>query len=424
MKFDKGAFVSGFALFSMFFGAGNLILPPHLGFTAGDKWLYVTIGFALSAVVLPLLGILAHAKLQGTMMDFSKKISPLFSYSYCFMVYLISVALPSPRTASVAYEMAIEPFFEISALTTSTIYFSLVLFFVLNRSKILNLLGRYLTPIIITVILSIIAIAMFLTHVPMRPSDIEYPLITGMLEGNQTFDTIGAVVVGGVVIISLRLKGRSNFEENKKMIRKSGIIAGIALFIVYAGLIYTGAASNASFDPNISRTALLSGLSSISLGKISSSFLGLLVALACFTTAVGIVTGTADFVKGVFNESKQAYTITAILGCILGIGIGQLDVHDIIIIAIPALMFIYPITIVLILLNILPEAYASSKVFKVLATITILFSIPDFIGSIMGKELVAPILEFLPLGKYSLAWLFPCLIAFLLINFIKKRQRI
>lgn len=422
MRFNKETFIAGFALFSMFFGAGNLILPPYLGFKAGETWFLVTIGFVISAVILPLLGIFAHARLQGTMIDFGKKVSPVFSLVYCFIVYAISIALPSPRTASVTHEMAIQPFFGTSSLLTSTIYFILVLFFVLNRSKILNVMGKLLTPIIFIVIMSIICIGIFIPHVPMNSSSFGTPVISGLLEGYQTFDAIGAVVIGGVIIISLKLKGSHSFLENRTLIRNSGVIAGVGLFIVYAGLICIGALSNSSFDEEINRTALLSGISLKTLGNVGSTFLSVLVSLACFTTAVGIVTGTSDFIKGIFRESQIAYIITAVIGCILGVLMGQLDVYEIIVVAVPALMFIYPITIILILLNIIPDRFTPPIVFKVVVLVTILFSIPDFLASIGMKGAMQSIMEIIPLGKHSLAWLLPSILIFLIMNLPRNHK--
>ncbi|WP_103866273.1 branched-chain amino acid transport system II carrier protein [Aquimarina sp. I32.4] len=425
MRFNKETFVAGFALFSMFFGAGNLMLPPLLGLKAGDAWFMVILGFVISAVLIPLLGIFAHARLQGTMLDFAKKVSPTFSLIYCILVYMISIALPSPRTASVTHEMAIQPFFVTSAWLTSTVYFALVLLFVLNRSKILNLLGKFLSPLIFIVVLSIICIGLFSIQSPViNPSVFETPIINGLLEGYQTFDAIGAVVVGGVIIVSLKIKGTTDFKQNQGLIIKSGIIAGIGLFIIYSGMIYNGALFNNQFDPNITRTDLLSGLSLKTLGEIGKVFLSILVGLACFTTAVGIVTGTADFIKGICNDSHNAYVITAVIGCILGVIMGQFDVHYIIDIAIPALMFIYPITIVLIVLNVLPDRFTSSMVFKTVVIVTIIFSIPDFLASIGLDTIVTPILETLPLGLYSLAWLLPSLLALIIMNillFLKSR---
>ncbi|MBT8282749.1 MAG: branched-chain amino acid transport system II carrier protein, partial [Muriicola sp.] len=153
--------VTAFALFSLFFGAGNLILPPQLGFKAGSDWWIVALGFALSAVFIPILGIRAHAKLQGTMFDFAIKVSPKFSLIYCFVVYAISISLPSPRTASVAHEMAVSTFFDISPITTSFIYFALVLIFALNRNKILDIIGKLMTPAILLILLAIIGIVIF-----------------------------------------------------------------------------------------------------------------------------------------------------------------------------------------------------------------------------------------------------------------------
>ena len=124
-----------------------------------------------------------------------------------------------------------------------------------------------------------------------------------------------------------------------------------------------------------------------------------MVALACFTTAVGIITGTADYIKGITKNSHKAYTITAIIGCLLGVVVGQFDVHYIINIALPALMFIYPITIILIILNVLPDKYTSETVFKVVALVTLIFSIPDFLGFIIDKEHLTGIKKFYPFSK-------------------------
>lgn len=424
MRFNKETFVAGFALFSMFFGAGNLLFPPLLGLKAGDSWFMVMLGFVISAVIIPLLGIFAHARLQGTMLDFAKKVSPTFSLIYCILVYLISITLPSPRTASVTHEIAIHPFFGTNAWLTSIIYFALVLLFVLNRSKVLNLLGKFLSPILFIVVLSIICIGIFSVQNPViNPSEFKTPMIKGLLEGYQTFDAIGAVVVGGVIIISLKIKGENNFIRNRGLIISSGIVAGMGLLIIYSGMIYSGALFNNQFDTNVTRTELLSGLSLITLGNIGKTFLSILVSLACFTTAVGIITGTADFIKGLFTSSQKAYIITAIIACVLGVLIGQFDVHYIVIIAIPALMFIYPITIVLIILNILPNRFTNPLVFRVVVVITIIFSIPDFLGSIGMQRFVGSIIEILPLGKYSLAWLMPSMIALILMNIFSYKKK-
>ena len=417
MKQSKQTLVIAFALFSLFFGAGNLILPPYLGYNAGDGWFWVLIGFSISAVIIPILAIYGHAKLQGTILDFANKVSPTFAILFSILIYLIAIALPSPRTASFTYEMAIEPFFQISSLELSSIYFALVLVFVLNRNRMLSIIGKFLTPLIVCILLIIICLGLFMEVASVRDSIFNNSFAEGILEGYQTFDAIGGVVVGGVVVISLSLQGEFNYEEKKKMIIRSGLFAGLGLFLIYGGLIVLGA-HNSNVLVIDNRTELLSVLSIQTLGNIGNVFLSVLIALACFTTAVGIVTGTADFVKGLLGNSQKAYRITAIIASILGVLIGQFNVHYIINIALPILMFIYPITIVLIILNVLPENWASTLVFRGVVLATFIFSIPDFLKFLIAEENLFPLKEMIPLSEYSLGWVLPAIIVFLLFNLV------
>jgi len=415
----KQIVITAFALFSLFFGAGNLILPPYLGYNAGSSWFWVAIGFAISAVIIPIMAIYGHARLQGTMLDFANKVSPWFAMVYSVLVYAISVSLPSPRTASMAYEMAIEPYFELSSLWLSIIYFSLVLVFVLNRNKILSIIGKYLTPLIIIILLLVIILGLFTDTEALRSSMFDNTLVSGILEGYQTFDAIGGVVVGGVIVISFSLQGKYQYDDRRRMIAKSGLLAGLGLFIIYAGLIALGAWQSGSIQVD-DRTELLLLLCTTSLGDIGTAFLAVLVALACFTTAAGIVTGTADFVKGVFKNSQKAYVITALAGCVIGVLVGQHTVGYIIDVAIPALMFIYPITIVLIILSVLPDRYTSNLVYRATVIATVIFSIPDFAATLNLQVISPPILEmirmYIPLSNDHMGWLLPFLIVFILSN--------
>lgn len=430
MNKTKEVLVVGFALFSMFFGAGNLLLPPLLGYNAGSDWYIVALGFIIAAVVIPVFGILAHARLQGTMYDFAKKVSPAFSLIYCILVYIISVAIPSPRTASATHEIAIHPFFGTKPLLTSTIYFALVLFSVLNRTKILAIIGKFLTPLIVIMLFLVIGVGLFSSSMNLNPSIIKAPIVNGLLEGYQTFDAIGAVLIGGVIIISLNLKGHRSFEVKKELILKAGIIAGIGLFLVYTGLITVGAffGSDIMVDTALSndmqRAFLLRGISIATLGTFGNTVLSILIALACFTSAVGIVTGTADYFKGLFKGSRLAYIITAIVSCVFGIVIGQLDFHSIVVIGLPVLMLIYPVTIVLIFLNILPEKYATVTAFRAVVVTTLLFSIPDFLSTLGMADNIQPIKDGIPLANYSLAWLLPSIVVFIILNLIRLLKKV
>lgn len=421
MNNKKTIFIIGFALFASFFGAGNLILPPQLGFNSGPDWWLVALGFVISATIIPLLALLGHAKLQGTMLDFGKKVSPLFSLIFCLCVYLIAVTLPIPRTAAVTHEMAIAPFFQTSSLLTSSLYFGLVFFFVLKRDSILSILGKFLTPLIVLILLAIIFIGIFTSPDQMNPSALESSaLVVGLLEGYQTYDALGGILIGGVIIISLNIEGGISFEDKKAIIIKSGLVAATGLFIIYTGMIAVGALHNSEFDPSITRPELLSGLSLKTLGHIGNMFLSVLIALACFTTAVSVIVGTADFFSELFKKFKNAYLITTLISCLLGVFVGQMNVSYIIDVALPILMFIYPLTIVLILLNLFPERYISKKVFRAVAFVTILFSIPDFLGFLMEAEWLDKIKSLIPLANENLGWVLPAILTFILANTIKK----
>ena len=389
---------------------------------------WVAFGFIITAVVIPIIGILAHAKLQGTLYDFGKKVSPLFSLVYCIIIYIIAVAIPSPRTAAATHEIAIHPSFGTAPLLTSTIYFSLVLLFVLNRSKILGFIGKFLTPFIVIILIAVIGIGLIASELTTVSSEMASPLVTGILEGYQTFDAIGAVVVGAVLIISINLKIDASFEAKRSLIRKSGWYAGFGLFIIYAGLISVGAyfgseiSINTDLTNDMQRANLLRGISIASLGEFGNTVLSILISLACFTTAVGIIAGTADYFKGLIGDSQKVYVITSIISCILGIAVGQLDFNSIIIVAIPVLLFIYPITIVLIILNVLSDRFSTPLVFKWVVLITFIFSIPDVLGFISPSDTLSTIVSYIPLAQQSLGWVIPAIVSCVLVGVLQPKK--
>ena len=417
MNRTKQIFVLGFAIFASFFGAGNLILPPLLGFNSGPDWWLVTIGFIVSATVIPLLALLGHAKLQGTMIDFGKKVSMKFSIIFSISVYVIAIVLACPRTAAVTHEMAIQPYFDINSLITSTVYFSAVFVFAINRGKVMDFLGKYLTPIIVIILLIIIGIGVNGSSENMLAGQYKNSFISGFLEGYQTYDAIAGLIVGGIIVVNVNnSKWDIKVSDKKSIIIRSSLIALTGLFIIYLGLIYIGAKFNAEFPSDMSRPQLLSALATITLGNYGSAFLAVLVAAACFTTAVSIVVGTADFFKELFHDSKSIYRVTAAVSCILGILIGQFEVKFIIDLAVYVLMFMYPIAISLIMLNLLAEKYAGPIVFRTVVGLAILFSIPDFLKFLIPVENLEFIYNIIPLSREGLGWIIPSLLGFATAN--------
>ena len=433
--------LAAFALFSLFFGAGNLILPPYLGVQAGADWALVAFGFVISAVLIPILGIFAHAKLQGTIYDFGAPLGKGFSLTYAALIYGIALALPAPRTASVTHEMAIMPFIDSPYWLTSLVYFSLVLLAALNRSKLLDFFGKITTPAILVVLTALIGMAFLTPEVALDPTTMENPFGSSLLEGYQTFDAIAAVVIGGVLLVSIQkmqAKGKvtptiaaqapnvnqaqpdSNlYDQQKSTVRFAAVFSAIALSAIYVGLIYAGAQAQGNFDAASSRSVILQGVAQLFLGNTAPLGLGILVALACFTTATGIVTGTADFVASYFEgpghapgTAKKVFVGVAIAGAILGVLMGQFPVVYIIAIAVPALVFIYPTTIILMALHVLPPSWATPTAFKATVICCFVVNTPAFLDS-LGYSALQEATTFMPLSAQGLAWVLPVLLTLL-----------
>ena len=433
--------LAAFALFSLFFGAGNLILPPYLGVQAGADWALVAFGFVISAVLIPILGIFAHAKLQGTIYDFGAPLGKGFSLTYAALIYGIALALPAPRTASVTHEMAIMPFIDSPYWLTSLVYFSLVLLAALNRSKLLDLFGKITTPAILVVLTALIGMAFLAPEVALDPTTMENPFGSSLLEGYQTFDAIAAVVIGGVLLVSIQkmqAKGKvtpgnaaqatnvnqaqldnNSYHQQKSTVRFAAVFSAIALSAIYVGLIYAGAQAQGNFDAASSRTVILQGVAQLFLGNTAPLGLGILVALACFTTATGIVTGTADFVASYFEgpghapgTAKKVFVGVAIAGAILGVLMGQFPVVYIIAIAVPALVFIYPTTIILMALHVLPDSWATPKAFKATVICCFVVNTPAFLDS-LGYSALQEATTWMPLSAQGLAWVLPVLLTLL-----------
>ncbi len=148
--------------------------------------------------------------------------------------------------------------------------------------------------------------------------------------------------------------------------------------------------------------------------------MSLLVGVACFTTAVGILVGSGDFFKGLFGGSELAYRITVIIGAAVGILVGQLNVAYIIQVAVPVLMFLYPIVITLIVLNLIPQKWASPGVFRIVVLTAFVFSIPDFWGALFPGSSLDSLQRHIPFSKQGLGWVLPALIALAAVNLINE----
>ena len=351
---------AGFALFAMLFGAGNLIFPPMLGYELGSNWGVAAIGFILTGVGIPLMGIIASANAGKDLDSFSNKVSPLFAKFYGIALILsIGPLLALPRTGATAYEVT---FFH-AGFTTSTfkyvyliVYFLLALLFSLKSSEVVDTVGKILTPILLIVLFII--------------------LVKGVFFNSTT--------------------------------------------IVYAGLTYIGATfGGTELVAGAEKTDLLVKISINLLGKIGYLILAICVAGACLTTSIGLIVTVAEYFSGLMKVSYQKLVvITTIIGFIFA----MFGVNKIVIISVPVLVFLYPISIALIILNFF--RVKNANVFKGVVLVSGLVGLYEGISvtGIAMPEVFTNIYNSLPLVNLGLPWLVPALVVGIVCNFIKTEK--
>ena len=412
---------AGFALFAMLFGAGNLIFPPMLGYELGNSWGIASFAFILTGVGIPLMGIIASANAGKSLDSFSDKVSPLFAKFYGIALILsIGPLLALPRTGATAYEVT----FYHAGFTTSIwkyvylgIYFLLALLFSLKSSKVVDRVGKILTPILLIVLFIILVKGVFFNDLPIVEKIYELPFKKGFTEGYQTMDALAAIVFSTVILNAIRGKAELTPKQEFSYLLKVGLIAAAGLAIVYAGLSYIGA-SFGSLDlvAGAEKTDLLVKISINLLGKIGYLILAICVAGACLTTSIGLIVTVAEYFSSFMKISyEKLVVITTIIGFLFAI----FGVNKIVIISVPILVFLYPISIALIILNFFH--IKNANVFKGVVLTSGLIGLYEGISitGIIMPEIFNNIYNSLPLVNLGLPWLVPALIVGFCCYFIK-----
>lgn len=371
----KDIIISGFALFAIFFGAGNLILPPYMGLNAGQNWGWAWIGFALSGPGLTFLGMVAMAKNQGDTNLFAGKVGPKFSVLLGSVIILcIGPLMSVPRTAATTFEVSILPFFpSFNPILFSLIFFGITLFFTINKSKAIDVIGTYMTPGLLIILLLIILKGIF---TPIDPTAIagKGQFSAGFLEGYHTMDSLSPMVLAGMIISNFRDKGITSKKELTTHTIYAEMIAATGLILVYGGLTYLGAKSFAVVPEGLGRTELLNTIVYHFLGNTGNVALGLVVGLACLTTAIGLITATGDFFSKV-TDNKLKYEHVVIAGVLLSGVLSIIGVEGIMRFSLPILISVYPIVIVLTLLNLFDKFIKSDLIYKTTVYSTLIVSI-------------------------------------------------
>lgn len=413
-KSTKDFLVVGFALFAMFFGAGNLIFPPYLGNLVGDQYLIAMVGFILTGVGLPLLAIIACTKGDGTFETMASKIGPKFAIIFATLLFIaIGPMLGIPRTAATTYELTISPLFpNVAPLTWMIIYFAINLIFVFSKSGIIDAIGKYLTPALFVILAFLIIRGIINPTAAVVSTDATSVFSTSFLEGYQTMDALAALLFAAIVSGNIINKGYGK-EKMFPMTIKASLVAAIGLAFVYGGLTYIGAQSAGAIGHDISKTALLLLISKNLLGTFGPTLIGIAMGLACLTTSVGLLTAGAAFFEEV-SKGKLPYKINAVVIAIISVFIGRLGVDNIIGISGPILNVLYPVAITLILTTLLDKVLTNLKAIRLGVYTSLVFGILGIIPSIN--------LSFIPLASVGFAWLIPTVIAILIGNIIFREK--
>ncbi|MEW5900274.1 MAG: branched-chain amino acid transport system II carrier protein, partial [Acidobacteriota bacterium] len=307
----------GLALFAMFFGAGNLIFPPYMGFIAGSSWSVALLGFLITGIGMPLMGIMASARAGGTVEHLAGRVNSVFGRIFSIVVILaIGPLLAIPRTAATTFEMGVRPNIPgAPAAISSLVYFGLTLFFALNPKKVVDKIGKILTPFLLLTLALIIIKGIFSPLGPLAGTELDNAFGRGFREGYQTMDAMASVVFAEIIIAAMIYKGYSRASDQVRMTSLAGLIAASGLGLVYGGLMYLGASSGGLFPAEIERTTLLIGITQGILGVAGKMALGLAVGLACLTTSIGLTATVGDYFS-TLSKGKLSYKGICLATCL------------------------------------------------------------------------------------------------------------
>lgn len=423
----KDIIVCGFALFAIFFGAGNMIFPPYLGVEAGDRWFTAAIGFLLSDPVLPVLGVIVTARLGGRAIDLGKRVGWKFSAVIsAICILIIGPFFAVPRTGATTHEMFIAPNLpSVPPLVTSVVFFGLTLYLVLNPGKVLDYIGQFLTPGLLIILAVITAVA--IANPPAAAITTDTPELFKMSfkEGYQTMDALGASLMSGIVLTDLIRRGYTDDKSQVKASIQIGIIAFICLALVYGSLVYVGSTVSSMFTPDMDRTAILLGTVETLLGGVGKFLLGLGVALACLTTSTGLTSTCGNFFEDV-TDGKLQYKHIVIVADVIAFAISLIGVEGIIKIAVPVLTAVFPIVIFLILASIFDFQIKYNGVFigGVLGAGAIgVIEAINLFSQMNGGNALGSLVEkinTLPLANFAFEWIVPAIICAVIGGFIGK----
>ena len=426
----KNMIMISFMLFSLFFGAGNLIFPPLLGQQAGTNSFWAVLGFLITAVVLPVLGVIVVGKFGGLTVV-ANKVGTVFSLIFTVLIYLsIGPGLGIPRAGSVPFEMAIAPYLPEGANTTlwmfvyTLVFFVLVLWLCFNPGKLVKRIGTFLTPSLLVLI-----VVLFITFIIKFDKSVALPdelyqnnaFLQGFVDGYQTMDTIAALNFGLVIALTLSSFG---IKEEKGIIKHTvlaGIFAGVILTSVYVMLAVIGTSTSGVYPQDPNGALILRRVVYDLFGDFGAILLAAIFTLACLTTCVGLTNSISSYFSKLFK--KISYTKWVIIITIASFLICNLGLNMILSISVPILNAIYPASIVLIVLGLFDKYLNNNKlVYKLCIYSTLVVSVIYSLDELFELGFISNLLSYLPLYNQGFGWVLICLVMFIVGLVIPKLQ--
>lgn len=426
----KNRFLVGLTLFSMFFGAGNLIFPPFLGAMAGQNTWIAMAGFALTAVGFPILGVAAVAE-AGGLTALGNRVHPKFAFVFTLLIYLsIGPCLAIPRTASTSFEMAVKPFMAAGAgvqLLYSVVFFGIAFLVALRPDRLTQRLGKVLTPCLLGLI-----VILFLGCLIHPAGSYGIPqgqyaagaFSRGFLEGYQTMDTIAALNFGLIIALNIRALGVKQDAGVVKETIKAGAIAGVIMLLVYGALAHIGAMTGSLLGQMENGAGTLTALARYLYGNIGMILLGVIFFIACLNTCVGLLSCCGNYFSMILP--RPGYVGWVAIFALASMVVSNAGLNKILEVSVPVLNAIYPVAIVLIVLALIhrwirrfPYIYQCTVLFT--AVVSILAALKSWIRI----PVVSGYVEKLPFYDAGLEWLIPAAVGAavgILLSMIWKKE--
>ena len=405
-KHLRDMLVIGFALFSMFFGAGNVIFPPYLGLSSGPEWLVGFLSYFLADIGLAMLAMFAILR-QGSPEGITSPLGRIPStVLMCMIVLCIGPMLAIPRTAATTYETSLSPLVSgVSPVLFSALFFLLILLLCVRETAVVDIVGKILTPALLIglLVLIVIGVANPIGPVGTQPL-VDNVSATGIEAGYQTMDVLAAIVFGYVILKSAREKGHKEPSAQLHVVSGASAVAGVGLLVVYLGLTYLGATTARFFDLTVNRTYLVVSIVRNLMGTWGILLFSIVVALACVTTAVGLVSASADFFSGL-SRGRISYPAAVCAICVFSAVVSNFGLNEIIAIASPILSVVYPPTLVLIVLALFGPRIRQEWVVRLSALGALAVSLLDVLRTYTAVEI--PLLDALPFASLGFGWLLP-----------------